>query len=414
MVKRVAMLSVHSCPLGHLGARDTGGMNVYVRELSRELGRRGLKVDVFTRYRNCDHPCEVEIGEGARLVHLGAGASADVSKYDLYEYMPEFAGNVITFQQENHLTYDLIHSHYWLSGWVGEILRACWNVPHLTTFHTIGRIKNLIHEIEKEPELRLVTEQRVMHAADRVLALTDTERNLISRLFGVSLDRLSVVPGGVDTTIFRPQSRLGSRGRLCLPPGDGVLLYVGRIEPLKGIDVLIEAISLLPEAGRPQCLVVGGNTADEGEAAELRDLAARLGAGDKLKFIGPVDHERLPDYYNAADVTVVPSRYESFGLVALESLACGTPVVATDVGGLPAVVRHGENGYLVPMGDLSGFGSAISRVLSDRALRRRLSKAGPETARKFAWPSVADGVLDLYRQLEKTYADGPAGCCPSR
>ena len=398
-MKRIAVLSVHTCPLGHLGTRDTGGMNVYVRELSRELGRCGFQVDVFTRYRNCDHPCEVELGEGARLVHLGAGAAPELSKYDLYDYMPEFASNVVSFQQNNGLRYDLIHSHYWLSGWVGEILKACWGIPHLVTFHTLGRIKNLVHEIEREPELRLATEQRVIKEADHILALTAPEKALLSELYGVKPDKVSVVPGGIDLQVFRPTGREQARKELMLSANEPIVLYVGRMEPLKGLDILIRALSLLPES-RTHCLVVGGNATDDGEMAQLRILAQELSIAPRMSFLGPVEHENLPRYYAAADVTAVPSRYESFGLVALESLACGTPVVASEGGGLPTIVEHGVNGLLVSDFDPARFSDSLGLLLRDEGLRASMSKEAVTTAKGFAWPGITSQVLDLYRQLE--------------
>lgn len=397
-MRRIAMLSVHTCPLGHLGARDTGGMNVYVRELSRELGRAGLKVDVFTRYRNCGHPCEVDLGEGARLVHLGAG-EAELSKYDLYEHMPEFAGNVVNYQQSNSLTYDVIHSHYWLSGWVGELLKACWNVPHITTFHTLGRIKNLLQGMDEEPHIRLATEERAIRAADRILALTEAEKSSLVELYGVSAAKVDVIPGGVDTGVFRPLERQSAKRHLGLPPDAATVLYVGRIEPLKGLDILVKALAL-PELQDVHCLVVGGNAGDDSGITELRELARRSGADGRVSFLGPVEHEELPWYYGAADVTVVPSRYESFGLVALESLACVTPVVASAVGGLPTIVQHGENGRLVSRFDPAAFAREVALLLRNEPLRALMGEHAVETARKYSWPGIRLQVMELYRELD--------------
>ncbi|MDO8473598.1 MAG: glycosyltransferase [Dehalococcoidia bacterium] len=398
-MKRIAMLSVHTCPLGHLGTRDSGGMNVYVRELSRELGELGTNVDVFTRYRNCDHPCEVKLGEGSRLVHLGAGERPELSKYDLYDYLPEFAGNVVSYQQENGLSYDLVHSHYWLSGWVGELLKACWNVPHLTTFHTLGRLKTLNHETEPEPELRLSTEERVVRQADRVLALTEIEKSQLIALYGTEANRISVVPGGIDLGVFRRHNRDNARKALGLDTDERIVLYVGRMEPLKGVDILIKALAQMSGVERLRCLAVGGNSNDDGEVAELRNLAESAGVASRMTFLGPVEHEKLPLYYSAAEVTAVPSRYESFGLVALESLACGTPVVASDVGGLPTIVRDGHNGLLVPRFEPSGFAASLSRVLLDSSLRNCLSARATATTGEFSWGGIVPRILDLYREM---------------
>lgn len=399
MMKRIAMLSVHTCPLGHLGTKDTGGMNVYVRELSRQLGRLGTKVDVFTRYRNCDHPCEMELGEGSRLVHLGAGERPELSKYDLYDYLPEFAGNVVDYQQENGLSYDLVHSHYWLSGWVGELLKACWNVPHLTTFHTLGRLKSMNQAAEPEPELRLSTEERIIKQADRVLALTDTEKVQLCELFGADPGKIAVIPGGVDVSVFRQQDRAQARKDLGLEADERIVLYVGRMEPLKGVDILIEALGQMAGVDRLHCIAVGGNANDDGEVATLRNLAISAGIASRMSFLGPVEHEKLPLYYSAADVTAVPSRYESFGLVALESLACGTPVVASNVGGLPTIVNHDRNGLLASLFEPGAFAASLSRVLLDPSLRKRLSAHAARTAREYSWESVTPRILDLYQEM---------------
>ncbi|MBI2853895.1 MAG: glycosyltransferase [Chloroflexi bacterium] len=403
-MKRVMLLSVHTCPLGHLGTRDTGGMNVYVRELSREIARNGIQVDVFTRYRNCDHDCIVELAPGARLVHLGAGEAPDLSKYDLYQYMPEFASNVMHFQQSNGLRYDAIHSHYWLSGWVAEILKAAWDVPHLTTFHTLGRAKNEMLGPNTEPGLRLSTEDRVVRNADRVLALTETERDILIGLYGVRSEKIAVIPAGVDLDVFHPQDKSEARAVLGLPEGASIVLYVGRIEPLKGVDVLLRAIAMLPSDRPVYCLIVGGNAMGDSDGTDLGSLAVELGIAGQLRFVGPVEHEELPIYYNAADVSVVPSRYESFGLVALESLACGTPVIASRVGGLPSIVRHGENGLLVPEPTPELFAQDMRQLLANEPLRLRMAQGAAESARRFAWPGIRDRVLEFYRETEALIA----------
>ncbi|MFC1919281.1 glycosyltransferase [Chloroflexota bacterium] len=398
-IKRIGVLSVHTCPLGHLGTKDTGGMNVYVRELSRELGRHGFLVDIFTRYRNCDHPCVVELGDGVRLIHLNAGESVDMSKYDLYPYMPEFAANVVHFQQSNNLKYDLIHSHYWLSVWVGEILQACWKVPHLATFHTLGRAKNLALSQEEEPELRLTTEDRVTKTVDRVIALSASEKQQLTSLYSMDERKVTVVPGGIDLELCRPMNRNDSRAALGLPNESKIVLYVGRMDPLKGIDILINAISLIPQGHRPKCLIVGGNAQDDGHVGEFRSMAEDLKVAQQIEFMGPVEHETVPLFYNAADICVVPSHYESFGLVALESLACGTPVVASQVGGLPTIVEHMVNGLLVPQPSPRSFAAALSLLLEDAVLQQRLARGAIVTANRFAWTDIRALVVDQYSKF---------------
>jgi D-inositol-3-phosphate glycosyltransferase len=402
------MLSVHGCPLGRLGTREAGGMQAYVRQLSQELGRRGVLVDVFTRRSDPDLPTIVVFGEGARVIHLDAGPAAPVEKAALYDLLPEFVGNLDRFRRAEGRDYRLIHSHYWLSGWVGTILARRWAVPHLTMFHTLARLKNrALHGTE--PDDRIDVETRVIARVDRVIAATEHERQALVELYGARRERVAVIPGGVDLERFRPVDRAAARARLGLC-GD-VLLFVGRIDPIKGLDVLVRAVGLLRD--RPDLtLVVAGGPGDEAELERVRGLIETLGLRDKVQLRGAVPQEELPDYYSAASVCVVPSHYESFGLAAIEALACGTPVVASHVGGLPTVVRDGENGLLVRWRWPEAFAAAIARVLDDPSFAASLAGRARESVLRFGWGRVAEAVLEQYRQVEA--ACQPAVACSER
>ena len=403
---RVAVLSVHTCPLACLGGWETGGMNVYVRELSRELGKLGVATDVFTRRQDPELSTTVELGRNARVVHVDAGPPRRVDKYAVLDYLSEFACNVQRFRNFVGARYDLIHAHYWLSGRLATLFQDHWGVPVVAMFHTLAQMKNRVAQdaAELEQQIRVDIERRTMAGADRIIAATDVDRAQMVAGYGAKPRSVAVVPGGVDLAMFRPGSQPRARAALGLGR-ERVLLFVGRIQPLKGIDVLLRAAAELARDGAPlRVVVVGGTTPglrgqvseEQREMARLRALTVELGLERQVEFAGAVEQRRLPLYYRAADVTVMPSTYESFGLVAVESLACGTPVVASRVGGLTTIVRDGENGYLVPWRNPRLFADKIRPILADAELRRALGQAGIATARQYGWAAIAEKTLDVY------------------
>ncbi|MFH1647185.1 MAG: glycosyltransferase [Chloroflexota bacterium] len=389
---RIAMLSAHSCPVGALGAKDTGGMSVYIRELARELGRLGHTVDVYTRVHDPNDPLIIDLGEGARLIHLLAGEQEKIHKLAVYSYLPDFACHLESFRKNNDLHYDLVFSHYWLSGWVGRYLQLWWQVPHVIMFHTLGAVKNAIGIGEDAPELRIVTERASVQNCQRVIVATEREKSELIRYYGASPDRVSVVPCGVNLEMFRPVDREAARQKLGLAE-DKILLFVGRIDPLKGADRLLRALPLLGNTGSLRLVIIGGDEYSRSEVEKLRKLAAGLGIGDRVTFQGIVKQDRLPYFYSAADVCVVPSYYESFGLVALESLACGTPVVASDVGDLRNIIRPGETGYVVAENSPAALADGIARLLSRPPRDTDTGLAIRESVRRFAWSSIAAAVI---------------------
>jgi len=372
-------------------------MNLYVRQLGRELGRSGLKIDVFTHWHDPDLPQEVEFGENARVIHLRAGESHE-TKGDLYQHLPEFISNLCRFQEENGLSYDLLHSHYWLSGRVAALLSEQWEVPYIATFHTLGDVKNRARVGERETELRIDTEREVIACADRIIATSTHEKNQMVRFYGAQPDRIEVIPCGVDLTLFRPIDKNEARQKLGLSNGK-IVLFVGRIEPLKGIDILLNAVASLEDKDDLRVLIIGGDSGDSEEVARLSWLATDLGIGEKVAFVGAIEHERLPLFYSAANICVVPSYYESFGLVALESLACGTPVVASRVGGLPSIIRDGETGYLIPWHCPEPFTEQLELLLANESLARSFGIAGRASVENFSWSTVAEQVAEVYETL---------------
>lgn len=404
MTLRVAMLSVHTCPLAALGGKETGGMNVYVRELSRELGRMGVAVDIFTRSQDPSIPRVVAMSELVRVVHLPAGPERPMPRERLREHLDEFLDGVESWRIARGLDYGLVHAHYWLSGVVGLGLGARWDVPVLQMFHTLAGLKSRVARAgrEREPAIRAQEEARLVGAVDRIVAATTVERDHLVRDYGVGGERVAVVPCGVDTDLFRPGGRAAARATLGLDDRP-TLLYVGRITPIKGLDTLLAAFARLRRDGAAaRLLVVGGDTDEpvDGHEVAIRRRVAALGLRGDVAFVGAQPQEALRRYYVAADVTVLPSYYESFGMVALEAMACGSPVIATRVGGLATTVRDGVTGLLVPEGDASALAAAIGRLLTDAALGARLGLAGVAWAAGHRWPCVAHAIGREYARVE--------------
>ena len=394
MCRSLALLSYHGCPVARLGEKDTGGMNVYVLQLAREYARRGNRVDVFTRYHDPTDPKIVEIEEGARVIHLEAGP-LDASKNDLFSYIPTFLDGLYDFQKEEGTRYDLIHSHYWLSGMVGTTLSREWGAPHITTFHTLAKTKMRARAGEREPQLRQDIEGHVMSVADGIVVSTDEERQDIIRHYDAPPRNIHVIPAGVNLKTFQPVDRDAARAELGIKE-ERVILYVGRIEPLKGIDILLRAVPMLEYGQGLRVLVVGGNPDNDVELDRLKSLTVELGIGDLVTFTGSVPQSVLPTYYSAADVFVLPSHSESFGLAPLEAMACGTPVVVSRVGGMKTFVNSGENGYLVPWRCPESFAQRLDVLLANPDLREAMGQAARKKALSMGWNSVADRMLDYY------------------
>jgi D-inositol-3-phosphate glycosyltransferase len=397
--KRIAMLSLHTSPLAQLGGRETGGMNVYVREVAAELGTLGIAVDVYTRRSDPDAPAIEEFAPGARLVRIDAGPPRRIEKEEMIGLTRQFAEGVATSCDVNELTYDLIHSHYWLSVEAGEILADRWGVPHVGMFHTLGDVKLRARASEAEPEERLEAERRLVHRLDRIVAATRNEQQLLRQIFRVPPERVAVIPLGVNLRRFAPGDRAAARAGLGIGEAERILLAIGRIQPLKGLDILIRSLAEVTDRDGLSLWIIGGDDRAESEIERLRALAQEFGVAPMVRFVGPVDHEALPAYYHAADVVVMPSFYESFGLVAVEAMASGVPVVASRVGGLSSTVSDGRTGYLIPWRCPEPFAEKIEVLLRNEQLRSSLGAAAAERMQTYSWPEISRQLCELYEDL---------------
>ena len=396
---RIAVISAHTSPLARPGGNKAGGLNVYVLDLARQLARRGCIVDIFSRAMSLDMPTVTEIEPGLRAVHLQAGPSVSLTPEELLENTDGFVQALLDFCQRDGAAYDLIHSHYWLSGLAGEALGARWGIPHVTMFHTLGEIKNRASLSEHETDLRIEAEARIISGVDRVICATEAESALIEKLYGANRDKIDVIPLGVDLDRFRPLGRDDARRQLAIGDDEHIVLFVGRIEPLKGVDILIKAAAMLESDVECSVMIVGGDESSHQQVAQLQELAREGGIEERVAFVGAVDHDKLPLYYSASDLCVVPSHYESFGLVAVEAMASGLPVVASRVGGLSGTVRDGETGYLIPWLCPEPFAERIELLLANEPLRRNLGEAAREAVARYRWENVAGAMLDLYNEL---------------
>jgi D-inositol-3-phosphate glycosyltransferase len=409
-VRRLAVLSLHTSPLVQPGVGDSGGMNVYVRELTSALGQAGVETDVYTRRWSDDLPPEVSVEPGVRVVHVPAGPAADVPKDELGRLVPEFTRNVIA-DIRTRGGVDAIHANYWLSGVAGHVAKHELELPLVSTFHTLARVKVDADLAESADRARAETE--VVGCSDAITASCDEEADDLRRHYDAAPERIELVPPGVDHAFFSPGDRDGARaalgwtdgGRMSAAGGKGatqhpVLLFVGRIQPLKGLDVAVGALAALDDPGA-ELVVVGGPSGPDGpdELARVLALVDDLGVRDRVRFVDPQPHHLLSTWYRAADVVLVPSRAESFGLVALEAAACGRPVVAAAVGGLRTIVDHLRTGHLVEGRRPEDFAACVATVLGDATLAAEMGAAAHRHARRFTWSTTAARLRRLYADL---------------
>jgi len=411
----IAMLSYHTCPLAILGGKNTGGMNVYVRELTRFLGREGVHVDVFTRSEN-EHVPSVshDLGYFNRVVHIPAGPEVFLPKEVLADCTDTFAHGILDFAWQKQIQYDLVHSHYWLSGMAGSLLKEAWNVPMLQMFHTLGKMKQRIGRTpeEREGQYRIDGESNVMDAADRIVAATDTEQSQLQDLYGVNPRKITVIPPGVNTHHFYPIPSDEAKEAIGISPKDRMALFVGRIEPLKGVDTLIKAMSIVKKDCSsficPHYLIVIGGDPEgkteelSAEMARLQDLCKALDLDEMVVFLGKRGQNTLPYYYSAAEVVVMPSHYESFGMVALEAMACGTPVIASRVGGLAHLIKDGETGFFVPAQDAEALAEKLRLIFVDHALRDQIGARATAYAKNYCWEEITEQMIGVYESLLST------------
>ncbi|MBZ0301220.1 MAG: glycosyltransferase [Anaerolineae bacterium] len=414
-IQRLAILSVHASPLAPMGGKKTGGMNVYVRNLAQEFGRRGLLVDIYTRQTSPENPIVDEsLGENVRVIHVTAGGHQALSPDELFPHLPEFAAGVIAYATRSNLSYNLIYSHYWLSGWVANTLRTVWGIPFVHMFHTLGHMKNRIVAQSASPNQRIHVETQITQWADRIIAATPAEYMQLRWLYRANRRKISVVSPGVDPSQFRPISANTARSRLNLPDESNLLLFVGRIEPLKGVDTAIDALAVVrscrPDLYRSlQFIVIGGSPSDpaDTELARLQSRVQDLNMGAAVTFVGARDQEALLNYYTAASAVIMPSDYESFGMVALEAMASGTPVIASEVGGLAFLVQDHKTGFLVPTRDPQALAQRIIALLEHPAMLRTMGQAAAQLAQQYAWSTIADDLLDAFDEVSSKVPVSP-------
>ena len=393
-VTHLAVLCLHSCPLGKVGTQDVGGMNVYLREVSRVLGKQGLKVDMFTRDTGAAERTVVSLGKNVRLIHIKAGPPKALPKSELYPYALAFAREIEGFRKFHGLSYNTIFSNYWISAVAGAHLQHWWQVKHVLMYHTLGTQKELVVAGKEDAACRIATEKSLSQSCHRIIAPTQTEKDLIVRSYPVSPSKIGVVPCGVNLERFYPMERSKAKAETGLHH-DTTILYVGRVKAEKGPLLLLDALALMPVRRRPHLVLLGGDEEENSNyQGEMRRKCRELSLEKNVTFLESVTHEKLLYYYNAADLCAITSYYESFCMVALEALACGTPVVATDVGVLRQIIEPGESGYVVPVGDYHKMADKI-----DEVLKGNLEKdpyAIRQNVMPYGWRNVALKLMEEF------------------
>ena len=404
MIERVAYVAMHTSPLIQPGTGDAGGMNVYLDRLSRTMAGRGIDVTTFTRRTSDASDPVTQVLPRYRVVEIEAGPVVPMTIGEMKPHAPEFATGVMKWIRTEQAAFDLVHSHYWLSGRTGVRMKSELGIPLANSFHTLGRVKDMTRSHDESPSSaeRVLTEEEVIAGSDCVIASTPYEFDDLLAHYGASPERLCVSPPGVDHQVFRPGDRWLARERLALG-GEPLVLYAGRIQPHKGTALAVASFASLSESlrsdlGRARMFIVGGASGTDGhsELDKCRTIAAERGVSDQMTFVDPIPHEMLADYYRAADVVIVPSRSESFGLVAAEAQACGTPVVASNVGGLAYSVAPAESGLLVDGHDAAAYAAAMRAIIEHHDFAERLSQGAVAFSQRFSWDSTATRLLELY------------------
>ncbi len=415
-IHRIAVLSVHTSPVAALGGSKTGGMNVYVREMAREMAQRGIMVDIFTRRTDPQTPeVDTQLGLNIRVVSVPCGPAAPLEPDAVFPYLQDFTAGVIAFTMRYQVpAYDMIYSHYWLSGWVAHKLKEVWGTPFAQMFHTLGQMKQRIAPGNAEggaypghglilPDLRITNETRVVTWADRLIAATEAEQAQLLWLYRADRRKISIIPPGVDAQRFQPQPSVDARRQLGLDTNAQLLLFVGRIEPLKAVDSILHAARLLldqqPHILANTRIAIIGGTPDNPELKRLKALTDTLGIRHLVDFLGAKDQSQLSTYYAAASAVMMPSDYESFGMVALEAMASGTPVIASHVGGLAFLVRDAETGYLVPTREPQALANCMARLLADPAACQRLGENAARVAQSYRWQVIVDRLLEAFEAM---------------
>ncbi|MEX0594547.1 MAG: glycosyltransferase [Patescibacteria group bacterium] len=408
------MISEHADPLARPGSKEVGGQNVYVYNLARALSKIGWEVDVFTRWDNPNKQRVIKFAQRARVIRVKSGPRHYIPRDELYKFLPDFVDDVVSFKKENNLNYDLIHTHYWMSGWCGLKISSLWDVPMVATYHSLGYVRfHTLKAFKKHSpdndffRKRISWEKKIAQLSDSVLSTSPYEREDITKYYGVSSHNIAVIPAGIDAKTYYPINKSVARRTIQRPADEKIVLYVGRIEWRKGIGTLISALAKVIEAKKIdtsnlKLLIVGRTVGPEKkEVKRLKQLAQHLGIAERIIYTGSKDASQLRHYYSAADVCVVPSYYEPFGIVPLEAMACGTPVIASKVGGLRYTVKNKKAGLLVPPRNPKGLSRAINNILGneDHYIKSVSQYARDVVLKEFVWPAVAKEASNLYKKI---------------
>jgi D-inositol-3-phosphate glycosyltransferase len=393
----IAILSLHSCPCGKLGSRYTGGMNIYIKNLAAELIKQGHSVDIFTCSHEDDERCRLDIpGNKVNLVHIQAEDFAAISESNLDSHVASLARSIIDYGITHNLNYDVVHSHYWLSGMVGDRLKNIWAIPHVTMFHTLGEIKNETGLGKVEPQYRIIREKAIIDSCDMIIASTGKEKNALVNKYSADPGKISVIPCGVNPEQFKPFNKQLAR-EICGTGSKNTMLFVGRADPVKGLDHLLEAISMLKHRDDFQLIIIGG---DDSSMAGVKETISANGKYDiegKIHLVGPVPHDRMYLYYNAADFCVIPSYYESFSLVALEAVACGIPILATDVGDVKDISRHCSLCRIIVNNDPRLLASNIDDLFD--SIENSCCQKPYSLPCQYTWERITERIVDCYFTL---------------
>ena len=396
---KILIISYHTCPENKLGSKDSGGLNIYLHEISNELGTKGHTVDIFTREHDIRDPLEIEINNNSKVIHLNAGDLAE-EKHQMHNYIDLFTSNLINYIDEQNLQYDLIYSNYWMSGIVGELISEKLKIPHIITFHTMGLTKRSVNYLENESDFRIENELDLIKKSDAIVVPTHQEKeNLI--LNYKSDNNIYIVSPGVDLEKFKSKNKFESREKLGLSQTTKILLSVGRLEPIKGYDVLINALSFLniSDDFDVRLLIIGGDSKSQNELERLNSLKLKHGLSNQVNFLGAIDHDELPIYLSAADVFVMPSAYETFGIAALEASACNLPVIAPQVGGLKSVVKHGQTGFLSVNKSPESLMHYLEILLKNKPLRELFGVNSRLHAMNYSWGKSSEDLISVFEDV---------------
>lgn len=401
--KRIAMISIHECPLASSEGKERGGINVYVYELSKALSRLGWQVDAYTRVQDDIHPRIVQVNENFRVIHIPNGPHTPLSKKEILRTLPEFTENMLAFIQQENSTYTAIHSHYYLSGIVGEDIAKSLHIPVVMTFHTLGLMKELVSRSKDtdDPTERIKLERHLARTLSHFVTSSTADKEYLMTLYDCPETKISIIPPGVDTTLFRPMDKNAAKTYIHADVDHQIVLAVGRMDPVKGFDVLLYALKTLfqrnPSVSDNICLwIVGGDIEQQKtqwskELQKLDILRSELGLTTTVRFVPPQPQEALPYYYNAADVLVMPSHYESFGMVALEALSCNTPVITTDVTGISSILKKSNQGHIVSANNPLTLATELHHVLSMKQPNIDRTQLA-----MYDWNAIAQKMADMY------------------